>query len=65
MVPSATLTLCEEDIVKLALEFLEKRSLHLSQLSLERESGVINGSFGLVTIELLMIYFSFVLFDCY
>ncbi|KAF2886634.1 hypothetical protein ILUMI_19539 [Ignelater luminosus] len=44
--PSARLTLREEDVVRLALEFLHNRELHISQLSLERETGVINGCFS-------------------
>ena len=41
--PSAHLTIKEEDVVKLAEEFLQNRSLHITQLSLERETGIING----------------------
>lgn len=44
--PSAHLTLREEDVVRLTLEFLHTRELHISQLSLERETGVINGAFS-------------------
>lgn len=44
--PSAHLTLREEDVVRLALEFLHNRDMHISQLSLERETGVINGSYS-------------------
>lgn len=40
------LSLREEDIIRVALEFLQNRELHISQLSLERETGVINGSFS-------------------
>ncbi|XP_024084260.1 WD repeat-containing protein 47-like isoform X2 [Cimex lectularius] len=46
VMPSARLTLREEDVVRLALEFLHNRDLHISQLSLERESGVINGNYS-------------------
>uniref|UniRef100_A0A182WHV2 CTLH domain-containing protein n=1 Tax=Anopheles minimus TaxID=112268 RepID=A0A182WHV2_9DIPT len=42
----ARLSLREEDIVRLALEFLNNRELHISQLSLERETGVINGQYS-------------------
>lgn len=42
----ARLALREEDIVRLTLEFLENRELHISQLSLERETGTINGQFS-------------------
>lgn len=44
--PSARLTLREEDVVRLALEFMHNRELHITQLSLERETGVINGCFS-------------------
>jgi hypothetical protein len=44
--PSAHLTLREEDVVRLTLEFLHTRELHISQLSLERETGVINGAYS-------------------
>ncbi|GLH09425.1 uncharacterized protein GBIM_14501 [Gryllus bimaculatus] len=46
VMPSAHLTLREEDVVRLALEFLHTRDLHISQLSLERETGVINGAYS-------------------
>ena len=38
------LVLREEDVVKLVCEFLENRAMTISQVSLERESGVINGN---------------------
>lgn len=44
--PSARLTLREEDVVRLTLEFLHNRELHITQLSLERETGVINGNYS-------------------
>ncbi|KAF6775621.1 hypothetical protein AHF37_04896 [Paragonimus kellicotti] len=40
------LTIFEADIVKLILEFLEKRDLAISMLSLERETGQVNGPFN-------------------
>jgi hypothetical protein len=43
---SPHLSLKEEDVVKLACEFMNNRQLHISQVTLERESGVINGSFS-------------------
>ncbi|XP_068086421.1 WD repeat-containing protein 47-like [Anabrus simplex] len=46
VMPSAHLTLREEDVVRLTLEFLHTRELHISQLSLERETGVINGAYS-------------------
>lgn len=36
----------EGDIVKLVAEFLQNRTLNISMLSLERETGVINGIFS-------------------
>ena len=44
--PSTRLALREEDVVRLTLEFLYNRELHISQLSLERETGVINGQYS-------------------
>lgn len=46
VMPSAHLTLREEDVVRLCLEFLHNRDLHISQLSVERETGVINGAYS-------------------
>lgn len=46
VMPSARLALREEDVVRLTLEFLHNRELHISQLSLERETGVINGQYS-------------------
>lgn len=46
VMPSSRLALREEDVVRLALEFLYNRELHISQLSLERETGVINGQYS-------------------
>ncbi|THD22494.1 WD repeat-containing protein 47 [Fasciola hepatica] len=40
------LTVFEGDIIKLILEFLEKRDLAISMLSLERETGQVNGPFN-------------------
>lgn len=44
--PSTHLNLREDDVVRLALEFLYNRDLHITQLSLERETGVINGNYA-------------------
>lgn len=44
--PSTHLNLREDDVVRLALEFLHNRDLHITQLSLERETGVINGNYA-------------------
>jgi len=40
---STQLILREQDVVKLAAEFLENRDMNIAQIALERESGVING----------------------
>ncbi|XP_050549136.1 WD repeat-containing protein 47 isoform X2 [Daktulosphaira vitifoliae] len=44
--PTAKISVREEDIIRLTLEFLYNRELHISQLSVERETGVINGSYS-------------------
>ncbi|GAB0097046.1 WD repeat-containing protein 47 [Sergentomyia squamirostris] len=46
VMPSARLNLREEDVVRLMLEFLNNRELNITQLSLERETGVINGLYS-------------------
>ena len=43
---SVKLSIQESDVLKLILEFLEKRDFSFSQIALERESGVINGLFN-------------------
>ena len=43
--PSTTVTFSDSDVVRLVLEFLLNRDLHISMLSLERETGVIIGVF--------------------
>jgi hypothetical protein len=43
---NSRLALREEDIIRISLEFLNNRELHISQLSLERETGVINGVYS-------------------
>jgi len=45
-VGEARLHLREDDVVRLILEFICSRQYHISQLSLERESGVINGVYS-------------------
>ena len=44
--PSTTVSFSESDVVRLILEFLANRELRISMLSLERETGVINGVFS-------------------
>lgn len=43
---STHLVLKEEDVVKLVCEFLQNREMHISQVTLEREAGVINGNYS-------------------
>lgn len=43
---SVKLSIQEAEILKLILEFLEKRELAFSQISLEIESGIVNGVFN-------------------
>ncbi|XP_070176576.1 WD repeat-containing protein 47-like isoform X1 [Littorina saxatilis] len=40
------LLVSESDIIKLVLEFLQNRDLNISMLSVERETGVINGHYS-------------------
>ena len=44
--PPATVSMNEADVVRLISEFLQNRELNISMLSLERETGVINGKFS-------------------
>uniref|UniRef100_A0A1I8ITT4 WD repeat-containing protein 47 n=1 Tax=Macrostomum lignano TaxID=282301 RepID=A0A1I8ITT4_9PLAT len=57
--PTCTMTMCslppppptpgpffESDVIKLVLEFLDNRDLCISMLSLERETGIINGLYS-------------------
>ncbi|KAE9550357.1 hypothetical protein FO519_006440 [Halicephalobus sp. NKZ332] len=46
MVSSVSFILPERDVLKAILEYLETRGLHITQLSLERETGLINGEFS-------------------
>lgn len=44
--PSTSISFDEADVIKLVLEFLTNRELNISMLSLERETGVINGVYS-------------------
>ncbi|KJH51790.1 WD domain, G-beta repeat protein [Dictyocaulus viviparus] len=44
--PSVQISIKEKEILKAILEFLEIRGLHITQLSLERETGIINGKYS-------------------
>nr|XP_008113242.1 PREDICTED: WD repeat-containing protein 47 isoform X2 [Anolis carolinensis] len=46
MTAEETVNVKEAEIVKLILDFLNSRKLHISMLALEKESGVINGLFS-------------------
>ncbi|KAG8132730.1 hypothetical protein E2320_010562 [Naja naja] len=46
MTAEETVNIKEAEIVKLILDFLNSRKLHISMLALEKESGVINGLFS-------------------
>ncbi|GMT02699.1 hypothetical protein PENTCL1PPCAC_24873 [Pristionchus entomophagus] len=43
---SVHFSISESDILKAILEYLEMKGLHITQLSLERETGVINGDYS-------------------
>ena len=44
--PNTNVQFNEADVVKLVLEFLDNRALNIAMLSVERETGVINGVFS-------------------
>uniref|UniRef100_A0A0K0EAJ1 CTLH domain-containing protein n=1 Tax=Strongyloides stercoralis TaxID=6248 RepID=A0A0K0EAJ1_STRER len=46
ILPSINVIIKEKDILKLILEFLETNGYHIAQLSLERETGIINGDYS-------------------
>ncbi|MGH0160731.1 UNVERIFIED_CONTAM: hypothetical protein FKN15_039882 [Acipenser sinensis] len=46
MTAEETINIKEVEIIKLILDFLNSRKLHISMLSLEKESGVINGLYS-------------------
>ncbi|XP_038650736.1 WD repeat-containing protein 47-like isoform X1 [Scyliorhinus canicula] len=46
MTAEETINVKEVEIIKLILDFLNSRKLHISMLSLEKESGVINGLYS-------------------
>ncbi|CAF1139283.1 unnamed protein product [Rotaria sp. Silwood1] len=41
-----TIALSERDAIKLILDFLQQRELYISMLDIERETGIINGSYS-------------------
>ena len=44
--PSVVVRYSESDIIKIIIEFLENRGLGISQLAIERETGIINGMYS-------------------
>lgn len=46
MTAEETINIKEVEVIKLILDFLNSRKLHISMLALERESGVINGLYS-------------------
>lgn len=44
--PAANIVVNETDVLRLVTEFLQNRDLNISMMSLERETGVINGLFS-------------------
>ncbi|KAM8746363.1 WD repeat-containing protein 47-like isoform 1-T2 [Acanthopagrus schlegelii] len=46
MTADETISLKEAEVIKLMLDFLNSRKLHISMLALEKESGVINGLYS-------------------
>lgn len=46
MTAEETINVKEVEIIKVILDFLNARKLHISMLALEKESGVINGLYS-------------------
>lgn len=46
MTAEETINVKEVEIIKVVLDFLNSRKLHISMLALEKESGVINGLYS-------------------
>ncbi|KAM3620002.1 uncharacterized protein V6R79_016970 [Siganus canaliculatus] len=46
MTAEETITVKEAEVIKVILDFLNSRKLHISMLALEKESGVINGLYS-------------------
>lgn len=46
MTAEETINIKEVEIIKVILDFLNSRKLHISMLALEKESGVINGLYS-------------------
>ncbi|CEF67929.1 WD40 repeat and LisH dimerisation motif domain and CTLH, C-terminal LisH motif domain and WD40/YVTN repeat-like-containing domain and WD40-repeat-containing domain-containing protein [Strongyloides ratti] len=46
ILPLVNITIKERDVLKAILEFFETNGYHIAQLSLERETGIINGDYS-------------------
>lgn len=46
MTAEEVINIKEAEVIKLILDFLNSRKLHISMLALEKESGVINGLYS-------------------
>uniref|UniRef100_A0A3P9D006 WD repeat domain 47 n=1 Tax=Maylandia zebra TaxID=106582 RepID=A0A3P9D006_9CICH len=59
MTAEETINIKEAEVIKLILDFLNSRKLHISMLALEKESGVIN---GLYSDDMLFLRFRYIIF---
>lgn len=46
MTAEETINVKEAEVIKVVLDFLNSRKLHISMLALEKESGIINGLYS-------------------
>lgn len=46
MTAEETISVKEAEVIKVVLDFLSARKLHISMLALEKESGIINGLYS-------------------
>lgn len=46
MTAEETISIKEAEVIKVMLDFLNSRKLHISMLALEKESGIINGLYS-------------------
>uniref|UniRef100_A0A3B4TWG1 WD repeat domain 47b n=1 Tax=Seriola dumerili TaxID=41447 RepID=A0A3B4TWG1_SERDU len=58
MTAEETINIKEAEVIKLILDFLNSRKLHISMLALEKESGVIN---GLYSDDMLFLRFRYII----
>ena len=57
MTAEETVNVKEVEIIKLILDFLNSKKLHISMLALEKESGVINGLFSDDMLFMCLLYY--------